>query len=260
MSRSLLGAAALVAIASSTACLASIDDSLVDRDKQKSAQAPSDKGGGTTSDPGTDKTGTAPAKSTSADGLVGYWSFDEPSGNAVQDATGRFAGVISGAARRTKGVRGTALQLDGKESFSVAALDGAAFPTEGTLAMHVLIPFGASTVRDVGLFDAEDDTRAHVSITMPSGGSTQLWATFPPSASTPTLFALAWDEWQFFVVTWSATSATLYTDGRQSRTVQLSKFSPTEQRFVFGERLTGAIDEIALYDRVLDPQTLTRIR
>jgi hypothetical protein len=257
MSRTLHALVAALALTSGTACLATIDDSLVDKAKPGGTQP--DAPGADKGDPGSSKT-TPGATKPAAQGLVGYWSFDEAGGNAVADATGRHDGVVSGLARRTKGVRGNGLNLDGKQNFSVAALDGAAFPAEGTLSMHVLVSFGASNTRNVGVFDVDDDTRAHVSISLPSGASTQIWTHFTPATSTPTLAALSWDEWRFVVVTWSATKAELFVEGSKTRVIDLSKFAPSEQRFVFGDRLEGAIDEIALYDQVLDPETLPRVR
>jgi len=50
-------------------------------------------------------------------GLVGHWTFDEPTGDAAADASGNGnTAKLVNAPRRVPGVRGTALQFDGNEA------------------------------------------------------------------------------------------------------------------------------------------------
>ncbi|MCK4342417.1 MAG: LamG domain-containing protein [Phycisphaerae bacterium] len=69
------------------------------------------------------------------DGLVGYWSFDEGSGDTVYDGSGAgHNGQVYGAVW-VNGVSETALQLDGDEDYvDIAALD---FPGAFTVSVWV---------------------------------------------------------------------------------------------------------------------------
>lgn len=238
-------------------CLATIDDSLVERPRA----APELKEQPTT--PGEQ---TTPAERAApladVEGLVGYWSFDDDRESAVADSTGRHDGQLSGTPARVAGVRGDAIELTGVEVFSVRALDGAAFPASGTLSFHVRARSVFLMERDPvhGLFDVEDATRKHVALFPVSQGSTSMFTTFAPSMQGNPLTCMLRDGlWHWIVITWSETRGELFIDGDSQDVSIHSGFVPSEQRFVFGTRFRGGIDEIALYDRVLPidgvPQT-----
>lgn len=192
-------------------------------------------------------------------GLVGYWSFDEATGDVVGDATGRFAGRLVGATVRGTGIKGSCIELTGAQSFGVDALGGTAFPPVGTLTFYFRPRQALASGDPGGLFDVEDDTRSHVAVVPIAAGFGQFTADFAPAATT-TLFSVATSEWHWLAITWSTSRGEVFVNGISQHVEDLAAFVPSGQRFVFGTRFLGAIDEIALYDRVMDVASLPRTR
>ena len=93
-----------------------------------------------------------------ADGLLGYWSFDEASGTEAADASGnnRSASVRNGSPEWTEGRIGSALQFDGDDDLVVTGWKGLSGNAPRTIAYWVktdwavdassgIVGWGAST-------------------------------------------------------------------------------------------------------------------
>ena len=248
---------ALIMATLAPACLVSIDDSAADRRPSASPDGAAD---GRVAEPSADgSSAEAGNLLPPVAGLVGYWSFDEAGGDVVHDSTGRFDGRLLGAPARGPGIKGSCIKLDGAQSFVVEALGGTSFPRAGTLAFSFRARRALMASGPAGLFDVEDDARSHVAVFPTIAGFAQFRAVFAPSIG-GSLFSLPTDEWHWLVVTWSTSRGEVFVDGVSESAHALSSFVPSEQRFVFGTKFLGSVDEIALYDRVMDVGPLPRTR
>lgn len=191
-------------------------------------------------------------------GLVGEWLFDEVGASIAADTSGkgrpaRFAGAARIAAG---GVRGGALTLGGGADRAIVdALEGAAFPKEGTLSLRARYTFNPSDGQNRAIFDDWDDRRLHLFLRRANDGapkSIQFAIQAPSGYAFVTERDLEPSTWAHYVLTWSAQEAAYYADDREVRRGPYDRaFGTAGQRFVLGANWVGQIDEVKLWDRVL---------
>ena len=195
---------------------------------------------------------------------MGAWGFDETSGTAVTDGSGRGNnGTISGATRTTAGKFGSALTFDGvndwvtvPDSASLdlstrATLEAWVFPTSLGNAWRTAVMKEQPGQLVYGLYANNDLSR-------PSGHlftSSDLYST--GSAQ------LALNAWSHLAMSWDGTTQRLYVNGTQvaSRAVGGTLVnSAGVLRFggngVWSEWFAGRLDEIRVYDRALTQSDL----
>lgn len=152
---------------------------------------------------------------------VGYWKFDEGSGNVAHDSSGNGHDGTTYTTTWTSGIDGNALQFNGVDSYVEAAsspsLSGF---TQLTLQAWVKVdtlsmPKGYIVAKsdgfahpdmndEYGLFIAGHDVNFHVS--GPGGAS---YLTFPVAANAINEVG----RWYFIAATWSGSTYAIYIDG-----------------------------------------------
>lgn len=193
--------------------------------------------------------------------LVGEWHFDDIGGTLSPDTSGYGRpALLKGAAQIVAGgVRGGALALAGGSDVAVvSALDGAAFPTTGTLSLWVRYTFNPGDGQSRAIFDDWNGTRSHLFLRRPDGATNAKMMQVALQDSTTYVavggFALEPSTWAHVVVTWDAVTRqlVLFVAGREIAVTPYARpFSPDGERFVLGGNWVGQIDELRLWTRVL---------
>ncbi len=192
-------------------------------------------------------------------GLVGSWSFDEASGDTVQDASGRGnPGTISGAAR-VAGRFGGGLSFDGVNDW-VTVADSASLHLTTAMTIEAWVrPTALSTMwRTVAIKERLPGELAYAlyantDTTRPSGhvSTSQEYGLRGPAA-------LTIGSWAHLATTWDGTTLRLFVNGTQVANAlvtgtALSSTNPL--RFggnsIWSEWFAGVIDEVRLYNRAL---------
>jgi hypothetical protein len=200
--------------------------------------------------------------------LVGAWSFDETSGNTSVDVSGHgHTANLIGPSFAPGGVRGGCVNLAGDSSFvAVEDFSGAGFPRTGTFS--IWFRWASMNVGDQNsVLDTWDGTYDHVFLRHANGdtvGTFQIaLQTLKPAGYVfESDFPIAQDHWSHVVFSWDETNrqAVSYVDGKEVLRGQYTMpFSPTGEHFHLGQYLTGAIDEVRLYNRALDGAEATAL-
>lgn len=187
-----------------------------------------------------------------ADGPIALWAFED--GDAVaRDLVGSTNGAIVGDVRYEAGIVGTALRFDGTTTvdFGDVAVPTAPFTLELWAKIRSLddqvrfvVDWGSVDTR-YAIYSAEAFTMAHREIGAASHGYVK---------ASP----LVLDRWVHVVFACDGAQATLYLDGQRFVGAPGPIVPPSAGRLVIGDllagsphKLIGALDEIAVYDRVL---------
>lgn len=203
------------------------------------------------------------------DTLVGWWSFDQATGVNVPDLTGRGHDAVlrgNAAITLTNAHAGGAVLVfrTGGGWVDVPSLAGDAFPRSGTLSLWFRWDV-MDAAEQAGVFDVWTEDRRHLFVRHANGRPVEQFqfaaqdvgpvgypyaAGFTTPAMTWTHLVLTWDE--------TAQATALYVDGALEASGAFSStFAPTQQLFQLGVGLTGAIDEVRLYRRVLGAQEVS---
>ena len=198
---------------------------------------------------------------TSADnGLLGYWTFDETSGGATADLSGRNnTGQLVHSPRRILGRYGHALSFSGSESVWVSGGGSLAnlYGTGMTVAAWIN-PASAGAAGAGRIADKRDWFLRLTGDLSLRFGASQYGARDSAALITP-------HTWQHVAATWDgsrdATHIHIYIDGVPSDSVAVSGVGAprldSSVPFVIGNRsdgargFDGAIDEVRIYGRVL---------
>ncbi len=196
--------------------------------------------------------------------LIGWWSFDDATGATVPDLSGHgHEAILMGdtvISKATAHAGGAAVVSGAGARINVPTLAGAAFPRTGTLSIWFRWE-QMETSDHVGVFDLYATERSHVFLRHanedPAGVfQFALQASGPVDYPFSAGFGVPSKTWAHVVLTWdeAAEQARLLVDGALVQTGSYkSAFAPTEQLFQLGVDLHGAIDEVRLYSRALDP-------
>jgi hypothetical protein len=190
-----------------------------------------------------------------ADFLLGHWPLDE---DADDLSDHHHDGTIEGAPDLVAAVVGNGLRLDGAGHFRIDPLAAGEFPTSGTLSFYFrddgspAAPGGHS-----GLFDEFADDRAHLFARPYEDDRLQVAvqnATNDYAAEF--LIEVAPRAWHHLVIQWDTSDdeLALYLDRELvgNRSIADAGFLPGGQVTAFGVNFVGVLDEIVLYERVLD--------
>jgi glucose/arabinose dehydrogenase len=202
----------------------------------------------------------------SSTGLVASYGFNEATGTAVTDGSGRGnAGSINGATRTTAGRFGGALSFDGVNDF-VAIADSASLdlttsltisawvrPTTLTDWRTVLMKEGSSTGLNYALYSSTGSNLPGGYLDI-GGVDRELKATVPVVTT----------AWRHLTLTYDGTTMRMYIDGvlRGSRAQTGALAASTGPlkiggNAVWGEWFTGLIDEVRIYSRSLTAAEIT---
>ena len=206
-------------------------------------------------------TGETTRTLTVGTGLVAAYGFDEASGAAVGDASGRGnAGTIAGATRTASGRYGGALSFDGVNDW-VSVADSASLDlTDGMTLEAWVNPSAQSSWRTALLKEAPGDLVYALYSSSAYGG---VGAARPSSwlngnADLGAATALPTGQWSHVATTYDRNTWRLYVNGTQvaSRSFT-SAISPSNGflriggNSVWGEYFGGGIDEVRVYSRAL---------
>ena len=192
--------------------------------------------------------------------LVAYWSFDEPSGNAIDSVSSYDLSVMGGTANDIVGVIGRAKNFDETIYYTIADTDDAFdLTTDFTYAfwmkMDSPMTAGSPTIFDKGA----------------NSMTTWLWKAGTPAysfvhsksgvADIQYTLNLALDGvWSYFSVTKSGTTYTTYINGSSvNSTVYATALGATTSNFTIGRladnaasMYKGDIDEFGVWSRALN--------
>jgi fibronectin type 3 domain-containing protein len=200
-------------------------------------------------------TGSAPA---TPPGLVAGYAFEEGTGTSVSDASGNNNGgtLAAGTTWTAQGRFGSALQFSGTTSgVTVADANSLDLTTGMTVEAWVfptIAPAGWRAVvgKDVDRYYLMASSNTNLPI---------IGATFSPGGNLNTYApsALAVNTWTHLAATYDGTTVRLFVDGvqvatrAQSGALTTSTSPLTIGHNFYGERFTGRIDEVRVYNRAL---------
>ena len=192
-----------------------------------------------------------------------HLSFDEPSGDALDQSGNGNDGTLQGGATRAPGQQGQALQLDGINDY-VAVAQSSSLDLTGDLTIALWIK--ATTTPDYGSLVAKTNGTSQWDYDFYIGLDEKLtlygddgagidpkWATSNPQPQLP-------GSWHHVAVTRSGSSVTFYLDGNEvgtkqqsgqynNRTLPIRIGSDGDSGDAFFD---GLIDEVHVYDRALN--------
>ncbi|HYE98467.1 MAG TPA: LamG-like jellyroll fold domain-containing protein, partial [Planctomycetota bacterium] len=200
-----------------------------------------------------------------AQGLLGYWPFEEAEGNVARDASGRgHDGVFIRPPASGPGRKGSAARLEAGNYLEVPGLSGPGFPRSGTLSLWAKGDFRSQPYTD--LFDTYEEGRQHL-FARAVRGVPGLQVVFQADEYRfQHLLPIAEDDWNHLAIVWDAERQTgaVYLNGSlsYSGTLQAPPWKPDGQFFRFGgvgnvsTAFRGALDEIRLYAQPLGPEAI----
>lgn len=196
-------------------------------------------------------------------GLVGYWRFDEKSGNVAIDSSGkgRHGGLVS-APIRTTGINGGALKLSGINYVSCGTGLTAADLSDKTVSVWI----NPSSLNQYGIVDKDFDSGAPNyggwGLWLQTNGKPWWWAESGFDLKDSGTLSAATNTWTHILVTWSSVTKTanFYINGilnsSQTNASIVEKASGAADFEIGAMRngtfgFTGLIDEVRVYNRVL---------
>jgi hypothetical protein len=192
-------------------------------------------------------------------GPVGAWGFDEATGTAATDASGRGNnGTISGATRTTSGKIGAALTFDGVNDW-VTVPDAASLDLTNRATLEAWVfPTSLGGLWRTALLKEQPGQLVYAlyannDVSRPSGHLFSGADIFTNGTA-----ALALNAWSHLAMTWDGTTQRLWLNGVQVGSRAVGGTLPNSTgvlRFggnnVWAEWFAGRLDEIRIYDRAL---------
>ncbi|TKJ33646.1 MAG: hypothetical protein CEE38_19865, partial [Planctomycetes bacterium B3_Pla] len=192
---------------------------------------------------------TSPAKAE----LIGWWTFDEGSGDTAFDLSGLGNdGTLEGDPQWVDGINAGALELDGSGDW--VAIDGIADDlTENNFTVMAWIK--TTQTGDGNVIGANDTGSSHDFVFGVDGGNLLVEAdsanTYPPTITD--------DEWHHIAYTRDGTSAFAYTDGELVGTETPSGDPAGQARWSVGQEwdgspsdfFQGTVDDIKFFNHPL---------
>lgn len=217
------------------------------------------------------------------DGLIVYWSFDESDGTTASDVlgSGNEATLNGNASWESGGKIGGALKLDGNGGSSAEDSNGANY-INGLTAFSVSVWVKSTSVdSDRGIFHGIDPAGGDDVFTLRydakgwAGSGTNVIKAGIDTTGGKQQYESASDaqstEWQHLVLTWSSgNQLALYIDGELDEPTDNQDATEGEikdvTKFLIGKggkdanaSWNGLIDEVHLYDRVLNDGEITSL-
>ena len=202
-----------------------------------------------------------PAPPTIPPGLVAAYGFEEPSGTAVNDASGRgHNGTLSGATRSTSGRFGSALSFDGVNDWVTVPDHNELDLTTGVTMSAWVNPTALGSVYRTVLMKEQPGGLIY---TLYAGDGTgkpsgHVFTTSEQRATGPTNTPV--NAWTHLASTYDGTTLRTYVNGTQVASRALTGLLRTSTGVlriggtsVWPEWFAGRIDEVRLYSRALTP-------
>jgi hypothetical protein len=198
----------------------------------------------------------------SAAGLVGWWTFDETSGNTAKDSSGKGNdGRIVGNAKWVPGKIGGALEFDGSTYVDCGNKPSLNVREQITMSFWFKVKAFQNTweaflAKGDGAYRASRSAGTGNSVHMGITGGNYFDATAPIVTD---------DQWHHYAGIYDGTTATIYVDGVQAaqRTYGGQIGDSSNYNFYIGENaqatgrmLHGLMDDVRIYDRALTEQQL----
>jgi hypothetical protein len=206
-----------------------------------------------------------PAADTS---LVGGYAFDEASGTAATDASGRGNAGTIGGATRTTGRNGSALSFNGTNN-SVSIPDSTSLDLTSGMTLEAWVnPAAVTSWRTVILKETTGDLAYALYSASSYGGV----AATRPSAwigggDIGATAALPANTWSHLATTWNGTTWKLYVDGVEKATKAFAGPIPVSAgplkiggNAIWSEWFSGRIDDVRIYNRGLTAAEVARDR
>ena len=214
-----------------------------------------DGAGNTTTSPGVSVT----VQNTAPPGLVGAWAFDEGSGTTVADQSGKGNnGTVAGGTWVTGGKFNSALSFNGSNTM-VTVPDSATLDLTSGMTVEAWVRpsigggWRTAVVKEqpgnlvYGMYANTNINRPEAEVFV--GGATRVLNGTPP---------LPTGTWSHLAATYDGTTLRLYVNGAQvSQLAQTGPIATSSSpvrigaNSIWGERFSGLIDEVRIYNRGL---------
>ena len=187
--------------------------------------------------------------------LVGYWAFEEGSGDTVEDMSGNGNnGVINGDANWVEGMMGTALEFTPGANVTIPDSDSLRDMAEYTIGMWVKINEFAPEWNH--LFEKDGS----YGITINTGGgdfrytpnSSKVWIESKHQVDT--------DTWYYITMKWDGSAISFYVDGDEtSQSDEPAVFNTNVVNIAHSSPYTvdGAFDEVKIWSKALTPEEIS---
>lgn len=197
-------------------------------------------------------------------GLVAYWNFDEGKGTIIRDLSEKGNdGTTKGGVKWVKGMKGYALEFDGRGSCVDVGNDRSLSITDAITIEVLLKAKGRRDNNIIGNVEGENSYRLRA----PNKGGLVMFFTHhtSPGSSLRSNSKLENDKWYSIVVTYDKdggkNNKKIYIDGKLdvAFTVTGSMDPPTSNFNIgncWGGYFEGIIDEVKIYNRALSQQEI----
>ncbi len=201
------------------------------------------------------------SSTASAAGLVGWWTFDETSGNTAKDSSGKGNdGRIVGTPQWVSGKIGGALQFNGSTYVDCGNSPSLNLREQITIAFWFKVQAFTNTWE---AFLAKGDGAYRASRSNGTGNATHMGITGGNYFDAVTV--ITDNQWHFWTGTYDGATACIYIDGKLDATRQYSggigdssnyNLYIGENQQATGRMLHGVLDDVRIYDRALNEQQI----
>lgn len=216
-----------------------------------------------------------------SDNLIGWWKFDETSGNTAVDSSGSGnTGITQNMndADWVNGKIGNALDLDGSNDYiDVGTGDAYAGPDMTAITISVWINIPADVTSDAMIFDkfwdgSDESYTLYIQNNTPDRLIWRLRTNVPNTANAFGTSTISTNTWHHVVGTWDSQSGSLilYLNGSVEGTSSLSGSYVNENTSSVwigsaqyggsgNRRFPGMIDDVRIYNRALTPDEINAL-
>jgi len=204
-----------------------------------------------------------PVWSASGD-LVGWWTFDETSGNVAADSSGYGNnGTVVGNPQWVAGKIGGAFQFDGNTYINCGRSASLNIRDQITIAFWFKVQSFTVTWE---AFLAKSDAAYRASRGDGTGNGTHMGISGSNYFNAPTI--ITDNQWHHYCATYDGTTAIIYIDGREdARQTYGGQIGDSasfdlyigENSGATGRRLRGLMDDVQIYNNALTPAEILKI-
>jgi hypothetical protein len=201
------------------------------------------------------------SSTASAAGLVGWWTFDETSGNVAKDSSGKGNdGQITGTPQWVSGKIGGALQFNGSTYVNCGRSPSLNLREQITMAFWFKVQAFSNTWE---AFLAKGDGAYRASRSNGTGDSVHMGITGGNYFDATTI--VTGGQWHHYCGTYDGATACIYIDGKLDATRQYAggigdsssyDLYIGENQQATGRMLHGVLDDVRIYDRALSEQQI----
>jgi len=196
---------------------------------------------------------------TASGALVGWWKFDETSGNIAKDSSGQGNdGTIVGTPIWVPGKVGGALEFNGSTYVNCGNKPSLNIREQITIAFWFKVKAFSNTWE---AFLAKGDGAYRASRSGGTGNATHMGITGGNYFDAPTI--ITDDQWHYWTGTYDGTNAIIYIDGKVDASRQYSgpigdssnySLYIGENAQATGRMLHGLLDDVRIYNKALNEQ------